>query len=134
MSATLVGLVKTEFSSSPAKPFSRRTSGASFTGSTVMLMESTSCIAPPAPEFPRSFVMIMMVAPPSKSAVGSKVSPSNAPLAIVCVARNVTVESSVPVPLEMLIPVVLPSVIVPLVADTVTSIRELSASASAIVI
>ena len=51
-------------------------------------------------------------------------------MAIVSVARNVTVESFVPVPLEMLVPAVLPSVIVPLVADTVTSIRKLPASES----
>ena len=78
--------------------------------------------------------MIVMLALPLKFAVGLKVRPSNAPLAIACVATNVTVESPAPVPLEMLIPVVLPSVIVPLAADTVTSIRELPASASAIVI
>ena len=109
--------------------------GASFTGVRVIFMVSISSIGPPTPEFPRSFVMIMMLAPPLKFSVGVKVRPSSASSAIVCVARNVTVESSVPVPLEMLmIPSVLPKVIVPLAADTVTSIRELPASGSDIVI
>jgi hypothetical protein len=104
--------------------------GASLTAVTVMLTESLSFFAPPAPVLPWSSVVSVKSAAPLKLAVGVKLRPFNAALTSASVPVKTMLASAVPSPVAKASPPLPASVSVPLVTLKETCAKPLAASTS----